>query len=238
MMKYFNLYLMCWLLFSGIATAQNTDAQIASVLATAHQQKSEQPLRDFYEKNEKQLSDYWKAYLLYRKLSLLGTYGSVKNEALRLLGKADIEKAIQLLEKKTDKDAEDWVLLALCESYALNFVAPNANMYQKAMKISNDLDEALSLGKANPRYFLVMGIQDMYTPEMYGGQRKAENYFLQAITLFSKASKDSAVGWGYEDTYQLLVSFYLKKGEKEKAKETANKGAALFPQNEFLKKSL
>ena len=40
MMKYFNLYLMCWLLFSGIATAQSTDAQIASVLATAHQQKS------------------------------------------------------------------------------------------------------------------------------------------------------------------------------------------------------
>ena len=53
MKKYFNLYLMCWLLFSGIATAQSTDAQIASVLATAHQQKSEQPLRDFYEKNEK-----------------------------------------------------------------------------------------------------------------------------------------------------------------------------------------
>ena len=106
------------------------------------------------------------------------------------------------------------------------------------MKISNDLDEAFSLDKANPRYFLVMGIQDMYTPEMYGGQRKAENYFLQAITLFSKASKDSAVGWGYEDTYQLLVSFYLKKGEKEKAKETANKGATLFPQNEFFQKIL
>ena len=32
MMKYFNLYLMCWLLFSGIATAQSMDAQIASVL--------------------------------------------------------------------------------------------------------------------------------------------------------------------------------------------------------------
>ena len=169
---------------------------------------------------------------------MLGTYRSVKDEALRLLGKADIEKAIQLLEKKTDKDAEDWVLLALCESYALNFVAPNANMYKKAMKISDDLDEALSLDKANPRYFLVKGIQDMHTPEMYGGQRKTESYFQQAIALFSKTSKDSPVSWGYEDTYQLLVSFYLKKGEKEKAKETANKGATLFPQNEFFQKIL
>ena len=43
---------------------------------------------------------------------------------------------------------------------------------------------------------------------------------------------------GYEDTYQLLLSFYLKKGEKEKAKETANKGATLFPQNEFFQKIL
>ena len=73
-----------------------------------------------------------------------------------------------------------------------------------------------------------MGIQDMHTPEMYGGQRKTESYFQRAIALFSKTSKDSPVSWGYEDTYQLLVSFYLKKGEKEKAKETANKGATLF----------
>ena len=101
------------------------------------------------------------------------------------------------------------------------------------LSVSEYLENAEKTSKSNPRLLLVKGIQDMYTPSAFGGGKKAESYFIEAINLFQKNKTENkdAISWGYEDAYVNLVRFYLRNKENEKAKLAFFKGLALFPNN-------
>jgi len=214
-----TLFLSCPLFY-----AQNIEQKITEVLEHSKAEKSITPIEDFYKNNENQISNYWKAYIKYRQATL---YGNLKNSTQE---EKLIKESIDLLESKNNKNAEDWILLALVQNYEIKF-ASIASAPLKSMKVTDQLEKAEALDRNNPRLFLVKAIQDMYTPAAYGGQKKAESYFNHCINLFSKA--DNTIAWGYEDAYIYLISFYFNKKEMEKAKLAFYRGLALFPNSSW-----
>ncbi|MDO4880819.1 MAG: hypothetical protein Q3983_06025 [Capnocytophaga sp.] len=217
----FFAFILCMMNFSY---AQNIEQEVSALVNRSFVEKKASILEDYYTQNEKKLSSYWKAYIRYYQAIVALSLKEEKQE------EKYIGQAIDLLKDKSEKSQEDWILLALVQNYEIKF-ASFFTTPAKSMKVSEYLENAEKTSKNNPRLLLVKGIQDMYTPSSFGGGKKAESYFTEAINLFqkNKAENKDTISWGYEDTYANLVRFYLRNKENEKAKLAFFKGLALFP---------
>lgn len=83
--------------------------------------------------------------------------------------------------------------------------ARNGQIY--APKASGAFQTAIKLNAENPRPYYLQGVSLMYTPEEYGGGKKAAlPLFEQAMELFNKANTTEAFypDWGKEDCEQNL----------------------------------
>ena len=57
-------------------------------------------------------------------------------------------------------------------------------------------------------------------PEKFGGGKETENYLLKAISLSSTDGKSKKLpNWGEEESYELLIRWYIKKEMKSKAEK-------------------
>ncbi len=84
------------------------------------------------------------------------------------------------------------------------------------IKLSNQAktmaQKAIELDGDNLRAYLVLGINNYYTPELYGGKSKCEAYFKKAIALPDRTSENEFdPTWGKGDAFYFLLSYYKNR---------------------------
>jgi hypothetical protein len=156
---------------------------------------------------------YWKCYIFYNKSIFFKTTLKDDDNASKT-----IDLAIENLEKNP-KTSEDFALLAACKSFSIQF----ANMTQLS-KISGEVldyaNKALELNSKNIRAYYVLASNNFYTPKMFGGMSKVEEYSLTGLACPNTLNDDTySPYWGKPKLYAL----YIKYLETENRKEDAEK---------------
>ena len=174
------------------------------------------------------LVQYWKAYVDYYKSVFYMKLGN------RAESEKVIKEASAALNSSTDKTSEDYALLALIQSFSIQFASG-----MEAGKISSDIrrnaEKAVELDSANVRGWYVLGSNDYYTPASFGGGSKVEYYLKKAISPASKNDEASCLPtWGSEYAYGLLIRYYIQNGKTEEAKECLSAAEKEYPDSYFL----
>jgi tetratricopeptide (TPR) repeat protein len=165
---------------------------------------------------------YWIAYgLFYSSIYSLQTK---QNDAVV----KNIKEAIELLENIKDKSSEEHALLGYLLGFSISF--DQANAPKLSAKAKAQYEAALKKDDKNMRAYYGLGESDFRTPAEYGGGKKVEEYLVKAIAL-PEQSEQNGPSWGKNMTYHTLASFYLREGQKDKAKMYCMQGLAKFPQD-------
>ncbi len=181
-------------------------------------------LQNLADTNSNNLVTYWQSYLQYY-LSI--SYMTQKNMEQ---AEEEIDTAVDLLEGMENKNSEDYALLALAESFSIQFKGFKAMFISSSVKKNGK--RAMAMEPKNLRAYYVLGSSDFYTPEQYGGGEEAESLLLKAISLPEQLNKNPYLpSWGKAESYELLVKHYLKTEDKSKAKTYCKEGLEHFPNN-------
>lgn len=190
----------------------------------------EQSIISLNKDRKNSIVDYWYAYACY--------YNSILYVSLKDAKQAEkiLDQGIEKLEEVEMKTSEHYALLALMESFSIQFAAGiRAPFISSSVKKS--AGKALELDSLNLRAHFVLGSSDYYTPEQYGGGKKAENYLKKAISLESQAAKNPFLpSWGKNQAYELLIKLYLRQKRYDDAKKVFQQAIALFPSDYMLNK--
>ena len=174
---------------------------------------------------------YWKSYINYKTSIFYLKEGEVE------LSKKHINIAISLIDQIENKDSEIYALLSLEQSYNFQFI-PRQEFIVYMNKVNDNLEKTLIIGTNNLRAYYVNGSYDYYTPKEFGGGKKCESYLIKAISLPEKSLNSSfAPYWGKELAYDLLIKFYIREKNKEKAQIYYNEAVKLFPNSLLIKKN-
>ena len=171
---------------------------------------------------------YWSAYACYYH-SILHTTNGNKAESEKVL-----EEGIRILNEIKNKNSEHYALLALMESFSIQFAAG-----MKAPLISNrvkkNAETAILLDSLNLRAYYVLGSSDFYTPEQYGGGKNAEKYLIKAIGLKDQTTVNPYLpSWGKDSAYELLVRLYIRSKQYDEAKKYCKEALSIFPDHYML----
>jgi tetratricopeptide (TPR) repeat protein len=181
-------------------------------------------LENLYKAKNQNLILYWRSYLqFYSSINYLskGDTKSAENE---------INKGLELIESIEKKNSEDYALLAMLQSLSIQFDSSKA-MYISE-NINKNVNSAISLDSTNLRAWYVFASYDFYTPEQYGGGKKAEKYFLKAISLPEQKIKNVYLpSWGKEESYQMLIQFYIQNEKWDLAKKYFQEGITAYPKS-------
>jgi hypothetical protein len=179
-------------------------------------------LENLYKAKKQNLILYWRSYLQY--------YSSIDYliKADNKSAENEIKKGIEWMESIEKKNSEDYALLAMLQSFSIQFNS------LKAMFISVDVkknaDSAITLDSTNLRAWFVYGSNDFHTPAQYGGGKKTEKYLLKAISLPAQRIANGYLpSWGKEESYELLIKFYIQEENLEMAKKYFQQGVTAFP---------
>lgn len=222
----------CYLLCPKVA-AKNYQSDIDMALQSISHSKSMETLNRIVEELEKASQDqvlllYWKAYAKYKQ-ALAYQALHEKEKTCRKVCAEILAEGIQALESKTHKNSEDYALLSIMRNLSISYSAAlKIPMLSNAAK--KDAQAAIKANDKNIRAYVAAGIQDYFTPALYGGGSKYEAYFLQALDLpDQKLNNPYQPSWGREDAYFYLVIHYYNRGECNKAKELLTQALALYP---------
>lgn len=179
-------------------------------------------------KNEN-LRYYWIAYINYYK-----TIIAMQSKNKDIAEKAN-KKGIEVLKKIKNKNADDYALYILIKGLSFSFISGmEAPFISK--EISTLIKKGLTSDNTNFRLYYAQGSTDFYTPKEYGGGKKTEGFLLKAINLSEKNTANSQLPtWGKEETYALIIRFYIREKNKEKAKTYFEKAKQLFPNSHIIK---
>lgn len=167
--------------------------------------------------------DYWLAYSAYYQAIYFLKFNDSEQAGKK------IAAGILRLENKKDNNSEAYALLALAQSFSLQF-ASGMQAGVLSSKVRRNAEKACELDPSNPRAWYVRGSNDYYTPKSLGGGEKTEEYLLRAIALEETAGSDTHLPrWGKPEAYGLLISFYLDRKETENARKYIDRGLALYP---------
>ena len=181
-------------------------------------------LENLYKAKNQNLILYWRSYLkFYSSINYLikGDNKSAENA---------INNGIELIQSVEKKYSEDYALLAMIQSFSIQFNPGNA-MYI-SVDIKKNVNSAISLDSTNMRAWYVLASNDFYTPEQYGGGKEAEKYLLKAISLpAQKIKNDYLPSWGKEESYEMIIKLYIKKEKWDLAKKYFQEGITTFPKS-------
>lgn len=168
----------------------------------------------------KQYKAYWKIYLLYYTSIIDKKIFHDDDKASK-----SIDKAIEAAERGL-KTAEENALYAMCLSYSIQF-SNMTKLNSIASKVSEYGQKALQLDPFNVRAYYVLTSQNFYTPKMFGGMTKVEEYGIKGISCPSQSANDPySPTWGKPELYSLLINFYKAENRPDdlsKIKELANR---------------
>jgi hypothetical protein len=179
-------------------------------------------LENLYKAKNQSLIMYWRSYLQFYSSIYYMTKGD--NES----AEKEINKGIELIKSIGKKSSEDYALLAMLQSFSIQFDYNNAMFISEDVK--TNVNNAISLDSTNIRAWYIIASNDFYTPEEYGGGQEAEKYLLKSISLpEQKIKNDYLPSWGKEGSYELLVKLYIKKEKWDLAKKYFQEGITEFP---------
>lgn len=183
-----------------------------------------QKLENLYKVKNQNLILYWISYLkFYSSINYLskGDNKSAENE---------VNKGIEILNSIGKKSSEDYAVLAMLNGISIQFDISRAMFISE--EINNNISRAISLDSTNLRAWYVQASNDFYTPEEYGGGTKAEKCLLKAISLPAQKINNSYLpSWGKEESYELLIKYYIKKEKRDLAKNYFQEAISLFPKS-------
>lgn len=177
-----------------------------------------------------ELKNYWIAYVNYYKTIIAML---LKNKDL---GAESNRKGIELLESNKNKNSDDYALLVLLKGMSYSFVSGmEAPGISKSIKTL--IEKGIKSDDTNFRIYYAQGSVDFYTPKEFGGGTKTESALLKAINLPEKNKGYSQLPtWGKEESYDLIIRFYLRENLKEKAKTYFDEAKQLFPNSYIIHK--
>lgn len=123
-------------------------------------------------------------------------YGSNTSKIDPLMDKAEpwINKANEL-----QPDNSEIYCLIKMKNTARMMADPQSRFMQLAAPAAQAIEKAKALNPNNPRVFLLLGIDKLYTPEQFGGSKtEALKLFEQSTKLFETAKPESSIHprWG------------------------------------------
>jgi len=216
-------------LLAGIQHKIDT-AFIQSMISNDVQALSEwsNRLLDLNKSKEQNLIAYWQSYLQY----YLSIYYLVKGDEEQ--AETETDKGISWMNALENKNSEDYALLAMLQSFSIQFKGMRAMFISAEAK--RNIEKALAIDSGNLRAHYVYASIDFYTPEKYGGGKEAEEYLLQAISLPSqRVPNEYLPSWGKEESYEMLIKFYIKKEKWDLAKKYFQEGIKEFPESHNIK---
>ncbi len=168
---------------------------------------------------------YWQAYTSY--YTAIYYFMQKKNE----LSEKSIEKSVGELEKLKNKNSEEYALLALTQSFSIQF----KSLFKKislAKALNENAKKAIAKDKNNLRGYYVLGSSDFYRPEKFGGGKLVEKYLKKAISLPTTSSNSkNSPSWGKAESYELLIKWYIRKKKMSLAKKYYNEASKKYPNN-------
>ncbi len=207
------------------------NAFVASMVTKDNKSLSElsNSLENLYKKNRQNIVQYWRAYLQYYSSIYYLKKGDEKT------AEKEIEKGIDWLKELKHKNSEDYALLAMLQGFSLQFNEIKAIFISREIK--QNAQTSIALDSMNLRGYYVYASHDFYTPEKYGGGKECEKYLLKAISLPVQIIKnDYLPSWGKEESYEILIRYYIRKKEWGLAKKYYQEAVKLFPNSYTINK--
>lgn len=172
---------------------------------------------------------YWYSYACYYH----SIFSMVQND-LKKSEKLNND-GIEELNSVDSKNSEHYALLAFMESFSIKYAGLKAPFISASVK--KNAEKALELDSLNLRAYYVLGSNDFYTPEQYGGGKKAEGYLKKAIQLNNQSVTNPYLPrWGKNSAYELLIRLYIKRKQLDEAKKYYQQAIALYPNDYMIKK--
>ena len=73
---------------------------------------------------------------------------------------------------------------------------------------------------------------NFYTPKKYGGGKLVEKYLLKAISLPTQKTPNQYLpSWGKEESYEMLIKYYIQNKKWDLAKQYYEKGIKECPKS-------
>lgn len=180
------------------------------------------PLEDYNTKAKQPLVCYWIGYAYYYRVIYCMQVDDPKgyNESAK--------NGIAILESIKRKSSDDYALLSRIQGLAMRYAGMKAVLLSRTM--NKNADKALELDPNNIRANFVIANNDYFTPKMYGGGKKAEKYFLKAISLPEKNVNNKYLPtWGKDESYEYLIRFYMDNDRIDDAKKYAKIAIEKYP---------
>jgi tetratricopeptide (TPR) repeat protein len=190
----------------------------------------EESLLNFNMNTKNDIVIYWYSYACYYHSILYITEQDKKSSAKIL------DEGIKQLNNVNPKKSEHLALLALMESFSIQY-ASGMEVPFISKRVKQNAEKALLLDSLNLRAYYVLGSSDFYTPEQYGGGKKAEGYLLKAIQLNDQSvSNPYLPSWGKNTAYEMLIRLTINRKQFTEAKKYYNEAIALFPDDYMINK--
>lgn len=170
---------------------------------------------------------YWQSYILYSK-SLF--YSTVMRNTKK--ASENIDLAIEKIEENPTT-SEDYALLAVCKSFSIQF-ASAISMGKLAGEVKEYGNKSLEINDKNLRAYYALAINNFYTPKMFGGMKKVEEYAKKGLACpYSLSDSYYVPYWGKPQLYWIYIKFLEKENRTEDAKKYKSLAKKDFPNYSF-----
>lgn len=185
----------------------------------------EQQLSSLYQEQPRNIIRYWQAYQQFYK-SIFLLQSSQQKEAEKA-----IDKAIKWLKDMDQKNSEDYALLSMLHGFSIQFKSGIRAAFI-GNSAAKDAAQAVELDSTNLRAWFVTASNDYYTPKKYGGGKKTEHSLLKALACADQAIENPYLpSWGREESYEMLIRFFIREERWEDAKRYFAEAKEHFPES-------
>lgn len=220
------------------ASAQQYQQSIDSALQHVNESKSMEELDKIVEQlrqapQHQHLLVYWKAYALYKQALAYQALHQEEKSCQKHCAKI-LSEAIQSLEALSNKNSEDYALLAVLRNLSISYCA-KLKIPFISTEAKNNATMAIQTGENNVRAYVAAGILDYFTPSTYGGGQAYEQHFLKALSLEDQQEANPYLPtWGKEEAYFYLIIHYYNRAEFDTAIRLMKEALEAYPQESRL----
>lgn len=179
---------------------------------------------------------HYKGYALYRQAARMTGARAKEDDIKAVLEEAEdaLEKANALLKWPEGPALHSSVVGQLI---GIGGMMAGMRLGPKAERL---MDDAVAMGPANPRVWMLRGVAAIYKPKMFGGGTDvAEQDLKKALELFAKDNPaPPAPRWGHSEAYAWLGQVQAMEKRIPEARASYNKALEIDPNNTWVKYQL
>jgi hypothetical protein len=212
----------------NLSYLQNVQSKIDSALTHSFAQQNTAPLDSILTQlaaltPQSNLTTYWQSYAR----SMVTIYFMKMKQTAK--AESAINRACDDMEKLDKKNTEDYALLASVQNLAIQFRSGMGAGKLSSQAVEN-AQKAIQMDSTNLRAWYVLGTNDFYTPAFFGGGKKTEQYLTKALSCPAQRVPNPYMpSWGREESYHLLLTYYVQKEQYEPARILLNAAKAEYP---------